>query len=90
MSQTVSVCIVLFMAPTSSTQAVELLRVTEVAHELRVSRPTAYRIVASGALDPRVGVGLRKATRIRRDVLDAYIAERQITTKHATPSGDAA
>lgn len=64
--------------------APELLRVDEVAEALRVSRSTAYRIVSSGALDPRVHVGDRGSTRITRDALNVYISRNNATIKEAS------
>ena len=50
-----------------------LLRIAEAGAELRVSKATVYRLIASGDL-PVVHVGARRASRIRRDDLAAYIA----------------
>ena len=49
-----------------------LLRLTEAANELRVSRATIYRMISAGEL-PTVHVGERKSTRIERTALAAYI-----------------
>jgi excisionase family DNA binding protein len=49
-----------------------LLRLTEVADQLRVSRATVYRLIASGDL-AAVHVGKRRLTRVERSALDAYI-----------------
>ena len=51
-----------------------LLRPAEVADYLRVSRSTVYRLIASGELGT-VHVGARRAARITREALDAYIAK---------------
>lgn len=49
-----------------------LLKPLEVAHELRVSRATVYRLIATGDL-PTVHIGKRRLTRIERTAVDAYI-----------------
>ena len=51
-----------------------LLKPAEVATELRVSRATVYRLIATGDL-PTVHIGARKATRIEATALSAYIAK---------------
>lgn len=51
-----------------------LLKVTEAATELRVSRATMYRLINSGAM-PTVHVG--SSARIERTALTAYIANRR-------------
>ena len=52
----------------------QLLRPAEVADYLRVSRSTVYRLIASGELGT-VHVGARRAARITRDALGAYITK---------------
>lgn len=54
------------------TDATELMRPAEVGEQLRLSRATIYRLVADGVL-PAVYVGERRATRIRRRDVVAYI-----------------
>jgi excisionase family DNA binding protein len=51
-----------------------LLKPAEVASELRLSRATIYRLIASGDL-PTVHVGARKATRVEASALADYIAK---------------
>ena len=79
----VSLCIVLGMRTRETVLAVmtntpdttpQLLRPAEVADYLRVSRSTVYRLIASGELGT-VHVGARRAARITREALDAYIAK---------------
>jgi excisionase family DNA binding protein len=50
----------------------DLLRPDEVAAELRISRITAYRLIAAGTL-PSVTVGRAGHRRVRRADLDAYL-----------------
>lgn len=49
-----------------------LLKPAEVANELRVSRATVYRLIASGDL-PTVHIGKRRVTRIERTAVESYI-----------------
>jgi excisionase family DNA binding protein len=59
--------------------APQLLKPSEVAHRLQVSRPTVYDIVAAGHLDVvPVGTGSRPGIRIPEDSLAKYIAARRI------------
>ncbi len=50
----------------------ELLRIDEVAEVLDVTTRTAHRLVAEGAI-PETRIG--GSVRVRRDVLNAYIAD---------------
>lgn len=50
-----------------------LLKPAEAGAELRVSRATIYRLIASGDL-AAVHVGMRRSTRIERTALNDYIA----------------
>lgn len=54
-----------------------LLRPAEAGAELRLSRATIYRLIASGELDT-VHVGVRQATRITREALRDYVARHGI------------
>lgn len=53
----------------------DLLTPAEVAQELQLEVGTVYRLIRRGAL-PHVDLGYR-TKRIRRSVLDAYIAARE-------------
>lgn len=57
--------------------ATALLKVTEVASELRLTRSTVYRIIGRGEL-PTVHVGGHNATRVRRVDLTAYIERNSV------------
>jgi excisionase family DNA binding protein len=64
------------------------LKIDEVAAQLRLSRPTVYRLINSQKL-ASVHVGIAGFTRVTQDDLDAYIA----THRHAaavTPVDDVA
>lgn len=50
-----------------------LMKPAEVAHELRVSRATVYRLIAAEEIKV-VHVGKRGVTRIERAAFDAYLA----------------
>lgn len=50
-----------------------LLKIDEVAAQLRLSRPTVYRLINSGKL-ASVHVGIAGFTRVSQDDLDAYVA----------------
>jgi len=58
---------------------VQLLKVHEVAAELRVSRHTVYDLVRSGAL-PAVRLGPHQ-TRISKTDLDAWLAGHAVTNE---------
>lgn len=60
-------------APKQAPEGTALLRIPEVAAELRVGRSTIYRYIEAGEL-PVVRIGPRKLTRIERSALEAYIA----------------
>lgn len=61
-----------------------LLKIDEVAAQLRLSRPTVYRLINSGKL-ASVHVGLAGFTRVRQDDLDDYVARtRQPATDAAS------
>jgi excisionase family DNA binding protein len=53
--------------------AVRYLTVNEVAHMLRVSNMTVYRLVNAGEI-PAVRIG--KSYRLREDDVDKYLADR--------------
>lgn len=59
---------------TTATEGSALLKPAEVGDELRVSKATVYRLIAAGELDT-VHVGARKATRVPRESVLAYIAK---------------
>lgn len=48
------------------------MKPAEVAHQLRVSRATVYRLIANGEIKV-VHVGKRRATRIEQSALEAYL-----------------
>jgi excisionase family DNA binding protein len=56
----------------SAPQGTALLKITEVAEELRVTRSTVYRYINDGLL-PVVHIGPRQLTRIERTALAEYI-----------------
>lgn len=53
-------------------QGTALLKVTEVAEELRVTRSTVYLYISNGLL-PVVHIGPRRLTRVTREALNDYI-----------------
>ncbi len=56
----------------------KLYSVSEVAQELRLSRPTVYKLIAGGALSAiRVGGGDRGSLRVTRDDLGTYLNGRR-------------
>ncbi len=62
----------------------QLLTVAELAKRLRISRPTAYRLIGSGRLRAyRVGVGGTGAIRVDVRELERLIAPS--TTEATTP-----
>lgn len=71
-------CFVLRHAATFVVMDTALLKPHEVAQQLRVSRATVYRLIASGEL-ATTGVGARNATRIEQAALNDYIARMRRT-----------
>lgn len=61
------------MNPTPAPSGTALLRVAEAGVELRLSRNSIYRLINTQRLKV-VYVGDRRAVRIRREDLQAYIA----------------
>jgi excisionase family DNA binding protein len=53
-------------------QGTALLKIPEVAAELRVTRSTVYRYIEDGLL-PVVHIGPRRLTRVTREALADYI-----------------
>jgi excisionase family DNA binding protein len=68
------------MTTATAPEGTALLKPAEAAEQLRVSRSTIYRLIETGQL-PSVHVGERRAVRIPREAIAAYIrantAERQ-------------
>jgi excisionase family DNA binding protein len=61
------------------------LKIDEVAAQLRLSRPTVYRLINSGKL-ASVHVGLAGFTRVSQADLDDYVAR----TRHPALADDVA
>ncbi len=68
-------------------ESTRLLKPNEVAAQLRLSRASVYRLIASGVL-PSVQVGRSQYTRVSSVDLDAYIAEHHLVRRagQASPS----
>lgn len=64
------------------TDTPELMKPHEVAVTLDVSTATIYRMITSGAL-PHVNVGPRKATRILRSDVSAYLTSANLAKPSA-------
>ena len=60
------------LAMSTAPQGTALLKIPEVAAELRVTRSTVYRYIETGLL-PTVHIGPRKLTRVTREALAAFI-----------------
>jgi excisionase family DNA binding protein len=61
---------------------VKLLTVKEVAHALRVSHMTVYRLVKSGELE---AIKVGRAFRIHEDSFEAYLAGNRTTGVGSPP-----
>lgn len=55
----------------------DLMTVDEVAEHLRVSRPTVYRLIHAGELDGAFQLSGNGSWRIRRPLLERWIAKHQ-------------
>lgn len=70
--------------PTDTTpEGTALLKPAEAAEQLRVSRATIYRLIETGQL-PSVHVGERRAVRVPREAISAYIRANTATREAAS------